>query len=114
MLAMAEYTVEVPSVVARTLVPTHLMLDVQLGVLAVLLGLIMLLAIFDQPPATVVSGPLAIQRDLFLARRPRLALMELLHQPVMSLISVLALGVCLRPLLLVVVLPIPHVDPPLS
>jgi len=69
MLAVAEHTVEVPGIVARALVPTHLMLDIQLGVLAVLLGLIMLLAIFDQSPATVVSGPLAIPRDLFLARR---------------------------------------------
>ena len=131
---MAKDAMEVPRVIARALVPTQLVLDMQSGVLAVLFRLVVLLTVFHESSAAVVRTAFAIMRDFFLARHARLSLMKLLHDTMMSLAAMLALGMCLRALLrgrrcmlrvgrfflassgrfvLVVVLPVAHQSIPL-
>lgn len=54
MLPVPQNTMKIPGIVARTLVATLFVLDVQLGVLAVLFRLIVLLAVLDEPPTALV------------------------------------------------------------
>ena len=96
---MVQDAMKIPGVVARTLVATHFVLDVELGVLAVLFRLIVLLSILDEAPAAVVCSTLTILGDFLLARHTRLALMKLLHESLMRFVAMLSFGVSLRPLL---------------
>jgi len=132
MLSMAQHTVKVARVVARTLVATHFVLDVKLGVLAVLLRFVVLLAVLDESPAAVVGPPFPIARDFLMPGGSRFSLMELLHESMMRFVTVLSFGARLwsflrgrRPVfrvphfflasggrfVLVAVLPVPHIQP---
>jgi hypothetical protein len=96
---MLQHAVEVSGVVARSVVTIQLVLGEQVRVLAVLLGLVVLLAILHEPAAAFLGETLTVLLDTIGARLSVLALVQLLDKTRVCLATVLPLGVRLWSLL---------------
>jgi uncharacterized membrane protein len=101
--------VKVAAVITRALIPTHLVLDVKLSVLAVLLGFVVLLPILDQPSTARRRRVFAIALHLRIAGFFMSAFVQLLDESGVRLVPVFPFCLGLRALSL----PMCHCQPPL-
>jgi hypothetical protein len=95
MLTMSEDAMQIPAVIAGTVVSAADMFNEQACLLAVLLGLVVLLAVLYESPLAPIGCTLAGCRDALRFRRFVRARLQLLSKPGPRLGPMITLGVVL-------------------